>query len=167
MSASSVPLSHLHSIRVIVAEKLKIKYQEVRVLRSCRPIEEYSSHTTMFRRNPTVSYLSCVRVCVYVHAACSASQVPTDKSVRALCGGKSALQNEILGDIAAEFKTEADGNNLPIPTPLARAWQTLAFAHSRRTTFTYFLRTRLRCASGCVLLCLWTCGRVPWQVLTS
>jgi fatty acid synthase subunit alpha len=41
--------------------------------------------------------------------------VDPNKSVKALCAGKSALQNEVMGDLAAEFKAEPDGvEELPL-----------------------------------------------------
>ena len=34
--------------------------------------------------------------------------VAPSKTIKELCGGKSALQNEILGDLAGEFKAEPE-----------------------------------------------------------
>ena len=62
-NTAQVPFSALHSLRVIVSQKLKMPFGEV---------------------------------------------APA-KSIRALSGGKSALQNEILGDLQAEFATNPEG----------------------------------------------------------
>ena len=67
--ADSVPLSVLHSTKVIIGMKLKLAY----------------------------------------------NTIDSTKTVRNLSGGKSAIQNEILGDLSAEFKTEPEGaDELPL-----------------------------------------------------
>ncbi|OJD32187.1 fatty acid synthase subunit alpha [Diplodia corticola] len=43
-------------------------------------------------------------------------QIPTDKSIRDLCAGKSTLQNELVGDFSAEFGSLPDApEDLPLP----------------------------------------------------
>jgi len=62
-SSPSLPLSSLHSIRLLISTKLKLSFGDV---------------------DPS-------------------------KSLKALAGGKSAVQNEVLGDIGNEFKAEPEG----------------------------------------------------------
>eukprot|EP00457_Paulinella_chromatophora_P000020 gb/GEZN01000020.1/.p1 GENE.gb/GEZN01000020.1/~~gb/GEZN01000020.1/.p1 ORF type:complete len:4355 (-),score=711.85 gb/GEZN01000020.1/:393-13055(-) len=60
---------------------------------------------------PAVPYssLHALQVLVCSKLKCDISVVDPSKSVKALCGGKSALQNEIIGDIGSEFQAEIEG----------------------------------------------------------
>eukprot|EP00456_Euglypha_rotunda_P092331 TRINITY_DN9721_c0_g1_i7.p1 TRINITY_DN9721_c0_g1~~TRINITY_DN9721_c0_g1_i7.p1 ORF type:complete len:1392 (+),score=226.67 TRINITY_DN9721_c0_g1_i7:98-4177(+) len=51
------------------------------------------------------------------------AEVPPNKTIRELCGGKSALQNEILGDVGAEFGAELEAAD---ETPLITLGQKIA-----------------------------------------
>ena len=51
--------------------------------------------------------MSCLSLPDSLHIKPQLAEVPMDKSIKELVGGKSTLQNEILGDISAELATSS------------------------------------------------------------
>jgi len=77
-----------------------------------------------------LSALHALRVIVASKLGVELSAVSPADNIRKLCGGKSALQNEILGDLSAEFKTEPEGAD---ELPLTELANKLAAKHAYST----------------------------------
>uniref|UniRef100_A0A0G4FWX6 Fatty acid synthase subunit alpha n=1 Tax=Chromera velia CCMP2878 TaxID=1169474 RepID=A0A0G4FWX6_9ALVE len=56
-----------------------------------------------------LSALHSLQVLIATKLGLALNELTPSSTIRGLCGGKSAIQNEILGDLAAEFGAEPDG----------------------------------------------------------
>ncbi|KIK72952.1 hypothetical protein PAXRUDRAFT_836344, partial [Paxillus rubicundulus Ve08.2h10] len=68
-------------------------------------------------------------------------EVPLTKSIKDLVGGKSTLQNEILGDLQLEFTSTLKGEGISFE----ELGSALVVRHSRTLHGTGFVKTRFSC----------------------
>eukprot|EP01114_Cavostelium_apophysatum_P006579 TRINITY_DN1795_c0_g1_i2.p1 TRINITY_DN1795_c0_g1~~TRINITY_DN1795_c0_g1_i2.p1 ORF type:complete len:3793 (+),score=1033.24 TRINITY_DN1795_c0_g1_i2:910-11379(+) len=98
---------------------------------SQKPLAEESHHVTVITNVvtgdvtsdiPTLNSLDAIRVLLGVKLKKSLSEVQDEHSIKDLVGGKSAIQNEIVGDFQKEFGSEPEGAaSMPI-NQLAQQW---------------------------------------------